>query len=116
MKTIKEINEDLSAIVARIKNKDKEELKPAIEKRLRKRITFLNTCIMYLEHEPTSAFIKSEIEKVRAKIDRRMGLFIFDEVMVDKKTVAKMRKAHEKQYEVPHLRDQLYALRFLLKD
>ena len=116
MKTIKEIKDEFSEIEARINNKHKEELKPAIERRLRKRISFLNTCIMYLEHQPSASFIKSEIEKVRAKIDRRMGLFIFDDGMVDKKTVSKMRKAHEKQYEVPHLRDQLYALKFLIKD
>lgn len=116
MKTKKEISDEYSQISDRIRNKNKEELKPAVERRLRKRISFLNTCTMYLDHEPSIAFIKSEIEKVRAKIDRRMGLFIFDDVMVDKKTVAKMRRAHEKLYEVQHLRDQLYALKFIIKD
>lgn len=113
MKTIKEIQEDLVAIKEQITDGG---LKPAEERRLRKRIPFLNMCIMYLEHNPPLSFLNSEHKKVQTKIDRRMALFIFDDLKVDKKTVAKMRKAHEKQYEVAHLREQLKALKFLIKD
>lgn len=111
MKTIKAIGEEITDIKYKIEH---EEMKPAIEKRLRKRIPFLKMCIAYLESGATKEFVLSELKKVDEKIDRRMNLFVLkDEEKLTKKEVSKLRKEHEKLHEVKHLRDQLKALRFL---
>lgn len=49
MKTIKQLQDEKASIKYDIENK---EMKPAAEKKLRKRIPFLNHCVLYLESEP----------------------------------------------------------------
>jgi hypothetical protein len=117
MKTVKELKEEIVGIKYQIEN---EPMKPATQKRLRKRIPFLNTCIMYVETNPSRDFIKKQLDDCEAKINLRMAQFPLDEYMsmeppMDKPSVRKLRTAHEKKYEIPHLRDQVRALRFLLK-
>lgn len=113
MKTIPELQKELKDVEYSIQN---DEMKPAAERKLRKRIPFLRTCIKYIETNPSQSFMKSEIEKVENKINLRMGQFCLDDYQdLDKKTVNKLRKQHEKKYEVPHLREQVRTLRFLLK-
>lgn len=113
MKTVTELKQDISDIKYQIQN---EDMKPAAEKRLRKRIPFLNMCIAYIESNPDPAFVKGELVKVQAKIDLRMNMFSLAGIdEMDRPSVTKLRKAHEKTYEVPHLREQVKALKFLLK-
>jgi len=117
MKTVQELKSEISDIKYKIEN---EDMKPATERRLRKRIPFLKTCIMYVESNPSRDFIKKQMEDCENKIDLRMRSFPLDEYMAmekppDKPTIRKLKMAHEKKYEIPHLRDQVRALRFLLK-
>lgn len=117
MKTIIELKDELTDIKYRIQN---EEMKPAAEKRLRKRIPFLNHCIQYIESNPSRDFVKKQLQDCETKISLRMNQFPLDEYMaaeppMDKPTIRKLRTAHEKKCEIPHLRDQVRALRFLLK-
>ncbi len=113
MKTTSELHQEIKDIEYSIRH---EEMKPAVEKRLRKRIPFLKTCIAYVETNPSQTFMKSEVEKVENKIRLRMAQFSLDDYQeLDKKTVTKLRKEHEKKYEIPHLREQLKTLKFLLK-
>jgi hypothetical protein len=114
MKKIEDIQVELRNIKYKI---EETELNPAKEKRLRKRIPFLKHCIMYLESNPDTNFVKSEITKVEEMINRRMNLFVLDNYEsagVDKKTVNKLKKEHEKKYDVPKLREQVRTLRFIL--
>lgn len=111
MKTIKSIKEEIVEVKYRIEN---EEMKSAAVKRLKNRIAFLKLCIAYIETNPAKEFILSELKKVDEKIDKRMNLFVLSgEENMTKKDVSKLRKAHEKLYEVKRLRDQLRALKFL---
>lgn len=113
MKTIPELKAEVKDIEYKIHH---EEMKPAAQKRLRKRIPFLKTCIMYLEEKPDHQYMRSEIQKIETKITLRMNQFVLDDYKeVDKQTVNKLKKAHEKKYEIPHLREQVRTLRFLLK-
>lgn len=113
MKTITQIKKEITDIKYRIEN---EEMKKAQQNRLRKQIPVLKQLIVYLEGEPTESFIKSEIEKVKAKIDRRMGLFVLDGLNPPAKSIAdKLRKEHKKKYDVPILEAQLKTLQYLLK-
>lgn len=111
MKTIATIQQDIKDITYRIQH---VELKKGEEKRLRKRIPFLKTCIMYLESEPKRDFIKQEIERIGTKIDLRMAEFVLDETNVDKRTANRLKRQHEKKYDIPHLKEQLRTLRFIL--
>lgn len=118
MKTAKELEVELSEVKQQIIEWDKTHDKP--NRKLRKRIPFLKLCIMYMEENPSKEFMKSEIEKVENKINLRMVAFPLDEYMakdppMEEPTIRKLRMAHEKKYEVPHLREQARTLRFLLK-
>lgn len=120
MKSIKELQEELTEVRRKLNNKHKEEIKPSQEKKLRKLIPFLNHCIQYIETNPSRDFVKKQLGDCETKISLRMNQFPLDEYMaqdppMDKPTVRKLRTAHEKKYEIPHLRDQVRALRFLLK-
>jgi hypothetical protein len=116
MKTIKELQQELKDAEYAIHH-DKE-LKPSAIKKLRKRVPFLRTCIKYIESGPSAIFMKQEIEKVENKINLRMVQFPLDDYQsqnLDKKTVSRLKKEHENKYEIPHLREQVRTLRFLLK-
>lgn len=90
--------------------------KKSEETKLRKRIPFLRLCIMYIEENPDHQYLRQEISKIETKITLRMNQFVLDDYKeVDKKTVNKLKKDHEKKYEIPHLREQVRTLRFLLK-
>lgn len=115
MKTVKELTEEIADIKYKIQN---EEMRPSAEKRLRKRIPFLNTCIAYIETNPSRDFIKKQLGDCENKINLRMNQFPLDEYQsngLTKPTVLKLKREHEKKYEIPHLREQVKALRFLLK-
>jgi hypothetical protein len=112
MVKIKKVKDEAAEVRNRL---EKEELKPAQRSRLKKRLQFLQICVRYLESTPNEYFINKQLEDVELKITRRMKLFVLeDEEKLAKKEVSKMRKEHEKKYEVPHLRDQARALRYLL--
>lgn len=115
MKTVKELKEEIVSIKHSLEN---DKMKKAAQTRMRKRLPFLKLCIMYLESNPDHKYMRAEIEKVETKINLRMIQFPLDQYQtdgVDKKTVNRLKKAHEKKYEVPHLREQVRTLRFLLK-
>lgn len=113
MRTIKEMKQEIEEIKHRIGH---EEMKKAIEGRLRKRIQFLNTCILYMETNPDQEFVSAQIKMVEGKINRRMEGFNEDDYKEwAKKDVAKVRKAYEKEYDIPKLRSQVSAMRFILK-
>lgn len=113
MITISQVQKEISDIKHKIET---EQMTKANERKLRKKIPFFNEVIHLLETQPNPSFLKQEIEKVETKIDRRMGLFILDDaIALPKTTVAKMRRRHEKEYGVPHLREQVKALKYILK-
>lgn len=122
MKQAKEIKLELSEVTNCLHNKEfegkSERARKAHEKRLRKKIPFLKTCIMYLESSPTEAFVKKELDRIETKINLRMSQFPLDQYQksdMPLTEVNKLKKAHEKKYEIPHLREQVRTLRFLLK-
>ena len=113
MKTIADIQREIADIKHEIEN---TEMKKAAETKLRKRIAYLRTCVLYLETNPSPSFLKAEIEKVENKISLRMVGFSLDGSLgMTKSFVLKLKKAYEKQYDVPKLREQVKTMRFLLK-
>ncbi len=69
---------------------------------------------IYLEGESTSLFIKNEIDRVSNNVDILMSRFSFSEV-TNLKAFNDARKKYEKDNAIPRMKEQLKALRFLLK-
>jgi hypothetical protein len=114
MKTIAQIKQKKADIKHSIESG--KTLTAAGEKRLRKKIPFLNTCILYLETNPQPSFIKSELEQTEAKITILMSRFVLNNVdEIPKSEVSRMRREHEKKYGIKILREQIKTLIFLLK-
>lgn len=112
MKTIKEMKVEIADIIHRIKN---EVMKKGIESRLRKRIQFLHTCILYIETNPDKEYIAAQIKMVETKIELRMRGF--DESQFkdwSKRDFSKMKKIYEKEYDIPKLKTQVSAMKFLI--
>jgi hypothetical protein len=113
MKTIADIQREIADIKHEIEN---TEMKKAAENKLRKRIAYLRTCVLYLETNPSPSFLKEEITKLETKITLRMANFSITDAEAKPKTyLGKIKKAYEKQFDVPKLREQIKTMRFLLK-
>lgn len=113
MRTIKEMLVEIADIKHDIETR---EMKKPEETRLRKRVAFLRTCIRYIETNPDENFISDQIKMVESKINLRMKGFNEDAFNgLAKSEVSKMRRAYEKEYEIPKLRNQVKTMRFLLK-
>lgn len=113
MKTIADIQREIADIKHEIEN---TEMKKAAETKLRKRIAYLRTCVLYLETNPSPSFLKDEIEKLETKISLRMINFSIADADIKPKTVlSKIKKEYEKQFDIPKLRDQIKTIRYLLK-
>jgi hypothetical protein len=112
MKKIIEIKSEISDI----KHKIEGGVLPSEEKRLRKKIPFFKKCILYLETEPDENFCKNEVDRVCKMINKRMELFKpINEEKLAKKDLAKAKKDHEKEWDIPKMRMQLKTLNYLLK-
>lgn len=113
MKQIKDVKSEISDI----KHKIEAGVLDTEEKRLRKKIPFLRKCILYLETEPREEFLKSEIDRICEMINTRIEMFKepHNADKLSKKDLSKLKKAHEKEWEVPKLRMQLKTLNYLLK-
>lgn len=79
--------------------------------RIKSKLQFLRVVEAYfLSGLPSEEFIKKEIERIEGKITRTMNLF---DASAYKEPKTAMNK-FEKENHIPHLRDQLRALRFIL--
>jgi len=113
MKKIVEIKNEISDIKHKI---EEEGVLQSQEKRLRKKVPLLRKCILYLETEPSEDFCKSEVDRICKAINKRMELFApINEEKLTKKDLAKARKDHEKEWDIPKMRMQLKTLNYLLK-
>jgi len=102
MKTIKELKKQISKIVQESILEDKKE-----KAKLRKRVEFLNQCILYLELEPREIFLYNQRNELKEKL--RI-------IMQDKPYFED--KAHEyswmKKHNVQLIKNQIETLDFIL--
>lgn len=114
MRTIKQVNEEIKEIEHRLKT---EELKKSVSTKLRKRIQYLKHCVMYIETNPSPQYMKDEIKKVETKVNLRMAQFVLEGVeAMPKSVVSKLKREHEKKYEIPKLKEQIKTLKYILKN
>lgn len=121
MKTVQEVNEEINDISLTLQaergRKSEDKLfKPAEVNRMKKRIAWLKEIKMYLETQPTAAFIKKECERLENSISLRMMYFVLDGAeSLPKTTITKLKRDHEKKHDIPKLRQQVKTMRFILK-
>lgn len=114
MRTIKQVNEEIKEIEHRLKT---EELKKSVSTKFRKRIQYLKHCVMYIETNPSPQYMKDEIKKVETKVNLRMAQFVLEGVeAMPKSVVSKLKREHEKKYEIPKLKEQIRTLKYILKN
>lgn len=114
MRTIKQVNEEIKEIENRLNT---EELKKSVSTKLRKRITHLRKCKMYIETNPSTQYMNDEIKKIETKISLRLACFILEGVdAMPKSLVNKLKREFEKEYDIPKLREQVKTIRYILSE
>lgn len=106
MKTLAEVNRAIDELLAT----DRAKTKRTVLSKILKRLEFLNLMKDYLTTNPTEEFVTKEINRIENRINALMALF--DPTAYKEPKIA-MHK-FERDNGIPHLREQLRALRFIL--
>jgi hypothetical protein len=106
MRTLSEVNNEIQALL----ETNIRELKKAQVSRVRSRLEFLNLIKNYLSENPTEEFVAKEVKRIENKINAIMGQFDKSAYKEPKPAMLKF----ERDNKIPHLRDQLKALWFIL--
>lgn len=115
MKSITDIKKEIRQIES-ISSDEKNELKPAAWRKLKKHLKLLRLMEKYLFTKPTETFVVNEVGRLEKIITAKMSEFKPEKYEeLPRKAVTKLRKDHEKKYDIPKLRTQIRTLRFLLK-
>ncbi len=115
MLTLTEINSEIKSIEG-LSWDEIKDMKKGEYSRLQKRLDLLRTLKSYLETSPAQEFIDSELNRLETLINAKMIEFDPDKYeKLTKKEVTKLKKDHEKMYNIPHFRSQVRALRILQK-
>lgn len=106
MRTLAEVNEELSKLL----ETNRADTKRTVLSRILKRIEFLKLIKNYLTESPTEEFITKEIQRIEDRINALIALFNPKAYKEPKTAMQKF----ERDNGIPKLRDQLRALRFIL--
>lgn len=115
MKTIRELRQEMNELNTRITVNT--GMKTREKNACIKQIMLLRTMIRYLETYPTEAYLQQAIDQVEQKITNRM-LGFEPPARADqqpKSFLSNLKTAWEKANDIPHLREQVRTLRYLLK-
>ncbi len=121
MKTVQEVKKEIEEIANTLQTEQRRRSEDRIFKKrevtnMKKRLALLKIVSLYLETNPTIEFLKREVDRIENCISLRMVSFVLDDAESKPKTfISKMRKAHEKMYDIPKLREQVKTMRFILK-
>jgi hypothetical protein len=113
MKTIQQIKKEIDSILSL----DRNEMKKREYIKHSKRVSFLNTCLMYIESSPDEQFVLKEITRLQNRIDAikkqqpAFDLSPYRNSSEEKKLI----ESYLKEYRVPELNNQLKTLNYILK-
>lgn len=115
MRTANDINTevmDLRGIIA-------SEATTAVQaRRAKKKIEYLNQCLLYLSTDPSETFIKREINRISNQIETAYASIeswlSSQKIAVKKLPEEKRKRLFEKEAGIPKLRKHLKNLKFLL--
>lgn len=113
MKTQLYFKKEIDGILAEIKvSKTSKDIR-----RLKLRLPLLRVCKMYVETNPSEEFIKKEIGRLTNRIDAFMKTYVpLDETRFTLAVLKKHKKDFEKEMDMPKLKKQISALKFIIKD
>lgn len=113
MKKLKTITSELKELIKEASEEDDQK----VVKKLKKRISFLRMCAMYIESKPTNEFVEGEILRINNRIELISDGFEYWASLPREESLSgsKLLTFYYKEMGVPKLRRQLQALRFLLK-
>lgn len=113
MKTLKNITDKIQAI--RDTNYlEFMQIERAKQKKVdRKELEFLEEMKKYLLTDPPEEYLQKEERRLESLIENVMDRFVFSEKL-NLKQVGELRKAHEKQYDIPKHRKHLKTIRYIL--
>lgn len=106
MRSLEEVNAEISKLL----ETNRADTKRTVLSRILKRIEFLKLIKNYLIESPTEEFVTKEIQRIENRINALMTLFNAKAYKEPKKAMEKF----ERDNGIPHLREQLRALRFIL--
>ena len=119
MKTVKDVQKEISDLSAEIELLDKEEDKKsiALRKRLRAKLPQLKQYVLYLETNPTKEYCEKEVARISNRINEISKLYIPPQQpeRFTKGQLTAMKKAFEKNWDIPKIRKQLMAISYILK-
>jgi len=112
MKTAKFLQNEVAKLFAQCHDpltEDKEV------KKLKKRITFLKTCMYYMQTEPSMEFLEKEKDRLNNRINMFMETYVpLDSTKYMKKDLSAHKKGFEKEMGIPKIKSQLVTINFLL--
>jgi hypothetical protein len=119
MKTVKDVQKEMSELTAEIKILDRKDDKKSIaaRKRLRARLPQLKYYILYLETNPSEDYCKKEVAKLTNRMDEILKQYEppQEPERFTKGQLSAMKKQFEKLWEIPKLRKQAAAINYILK-
>lgn len=113
MKTLKTVVRTIQELQNRDYSMFDSTLSEKQKKKDRRELIFLNVIKKYLMTQPTQEFCSSERDRLEKIINAVMGRFVEPE-NVTKGELSKLRKVHEKEYDVAKYRRQLRTMYYIL--
>ena len=116
MQTEKQLKKEIDNILSEIKEAGKIDSKESgkLERKLKKKLQYLKTCLLYLETRPTKTFLEKEKDRLLNRINLIQKQLEIPE-NVARSEATKIRSKFEKQWDVPKLKTHLSTINFLLK-
>ena len=119
MKTVKDVQKEISDLSAEIKLLDKEKDKKsiALRKILRARLPQLKQYVLYLETNPTKEYCEKEVARISNRINEILKQYVppQEPERFTKSQLTAMKKAFEKNWDIPKIKKQLMAISYILK-
>lgn len=108
MKAIEYLQDELTELL----NTNQDDFTKPQLNRIKKRIQFVRTCVMYLESNPSEDFLNKEASRLKARI----GLIAdsFKDYSRPAGVRGSIRKYYDKEMGVPLLNIQLRTIKFIL--
>jgi hypothetical protein len=117
MKQANEIRVEIENLLSKpqIDDATKKRLKSSVLKARGKKVKFLTLCQKYLESNPSEEFCKGEVVRLNQRLALINDTFPQDKAFATLLEEKKFKKEFNKEWGVPHLKEQVKTLKFLLK-
>lgn len=113
MKQVSDIQKEITEVTMQIK--DLADF-PKDVKKLKKRLPVLLFLQQYLETAPTEEFLRKEVQRLSNRVKEVMKMYVpLDPQHNMNAQISKHKREFEKIWEIPKIKKQIEALKYLLK-